>query len=108
MNKIVLDFYKSDPGAYVEYYDNQPGNVLIIHESYEQTKNRPYSDSYVLATIFVPFNMSLNLSPLRIKRKLTINLWLQIGISDWESVIQVNENQARRYMIIGTFEKSSL
>ena len=102
---IELDFYKTPAGCYVEYYDQRPTNVLIIHESYEDAKNKPYSDDYILCTIFQPYDIRFGDSPIRYNRKLVIDSWLAIGISDWEDVIQVPEDKVYRFMFRGIFEE---
>lgn len=101
---MELDFYETPAGCYVDYYDQTPSNVLIIHESYEDTKHKPYSDDYILCTIFQPYDIRYGDNPIRYKRKLVIDSWLVIGISDWEDVIQVSEEEAKRFMIRGAFE----
>lgn len=103
---VKLSFYDSKPGAYVEYYDRRPTNVIIIHESYEQTKSKKSSFDYILVTLFQPFDIHLGEYPLEIRRKIGIDSWLAIGVSDWEDVIEVTEEESHRFIIIGAFEEN--
>lgn len=103
---MELNFYKTPPGAYVEYYKERLTNVLIIYEGYEETKHKPSNDDYILYTTFQPYDIYFGVNPIRWKRKMNEDSWLAQGISDWEDVIQVSEEEAYRFMIRGCFEES--
>ena len=103
-----LNFYETPPGAYVEYYDKRPTNVLIIHEGYEQTKDRPSNYDYIVCTIFQPFDIHYGDSPIGWNRRMNEDSWLVLGISDWEEVIQVPKKEVYRYIIRGTFEENGI
>ena len=103
---MALSFYKTNSNtAWIDFDkgDNKVLNVLIIHQGYQDTKDKPSNYDYILATIFEPVHIQLDLEPFSKRYKMSTDGWSMIGVSDWQEV-EIPVNRAKNYIIRALFE----
>jgi len=102
---MALNFYKIESKtAWIDIdQNNKVSNVLIVHQGYQDTKDKPSNYDYILASVFEPINIEFGNNPLGSRYKMSIEGWSMIGISDWQAT-QIPLNKAKNYMIRALFE----
>ena len=105
-HRLEIEMFSCKAGqAFIDkgWDEGDIANVIIIKEGYEETKNKPSNNDYVLVDICEPRNIEYGYDVYRENKKMVENTWLSIGISDWDAE-EVTIEEAHRAMIKSVLE----